>query len=121
MRLPRIKIRRWMIAIAFVAVVCWLTVRARRLEERAAFHAQEKQCCLSQAWTADKNYHWMEQNGATWCGSPRLLIEIAEDYEAVPMLRERAAYHDRLEAIYRRSVYFFWIPVPAEKPFGAAD
>ncbi len=117
MRRPRMTTRRWMIATAFVAVLCSGILRAQAFMRRASFHGREKQICLQQALDAEKAHQWMKERGGDWCGSRLLLIEIAEDYESVPDLRERAAYHAELEAMYRRAARYPWIRVPAEKPF----
>jgi hypothetical protein len=59
----------------------------------------------------------MKEEGGTWCGPVVLLVEIAEDYEAAPELRERAAYHAELETKYRWAARYPWLFAPAETPF----
>jgi len=44
-----------------------------------------------------------------------------EYYEAIPDLRERAAYHAELEVMYRRAAHYPWILAPTEKPFMPDD
>ena len=87
MRLPRMTTRRWMIATAVVAVLCWGTPRARALDRRAAFHAREKQECLVWAQCVE-GFHQRRI-----CTTHEVLVLMEEDYEAIRDLRERAAYH----------------------------
>ena len=119
MRLPRMTMRRWIVATAFVAVVCWGMLRARALERRAEFHAGEHQACLQRATIAVNRYQ-TEREACVLL--PRTaLIEIAEDFEAAPELRELAEYHADLANLYRRAVCYPWMLVPAEKPFVPND
>ena len=117
MRLPWLKTRRWIINTALVGGLCWSTSRADALKLRAEFHAEQKQNCLQQAEFAERQHHWMEQDGRNWCGSIVHLIDIAQDYEEVPELRERAAYHAAMELMYRQASRHPWQRMPAEKPF----
>jgi hypothetical protein len=100
-----------MIAVAAVAVLCWGTLRAHALERRAAFHAREKQECLVWAEGAEKFHQGYS------CTTHEIRIYMEERYEAIPDLRERAAYHAELEAMYRLAARYPWIPPPTEKPF----
>jgi hypothetical protein len=107
-----------MVATAFAAVLCWGTLRATALQRRAAFHAQEKQSCLQQAQAAEKDYQSLKQRLNEGSCEPRgLMLEIAEDFEAAPELRERAVYHAELEARYRRTARYPWMLAPSQKPF----
>ena len=116
MRMPRMTTRRWMVVAAIVAVLTWGISRAQALERRSAFHSSEKQSCLQEATAAEKRYHQFMEAGCILLPKAAVL-EIAEDYEAAPELRERAEYHAQLEALYRRAARYAWIPVQVEKPF----
>lgn len=86
MRLPRMTTRRWMVATAAIALFCWAELRGRALQQRAAFHARERQSCLRDAQNAEKNYLWMNSSANSWCGPRVQFIEIAEDFEEAPAL-----------------------------------
>ncbi len=117
MRLPWLSTRRWMIDTAVMAAVCWSTPRVDAFKLRAEFHAREKQGCLQQAEITERRYRWMTEEGGNHCGSTVLLIDIAEDYEDIPELRERVAYHAAMEWMYRQASRHPWRRVAAEKPF----
>jgi hypothetical protein len=121
MQLTRMTTRRWMVATAFAAVLSGGILRAQALQRRAAFHAWEKQSCLQKTRAAEKEYRWMQEEGGRWCGSRVLFVEIEEDYEAAPELRERAAYHSHWEAAYRRAARYPWLSAPAETSFVPDD
>ena len=117
MRLPRMTIRRWMVATAIVAAVCGEALRVHALQLRVAFHAREKQSCLRRAQAIEIEQRRWEKAKDRWCGLADIFVEMEELYEAIPVLRERAAYHAELEAKHRRAVLYPWILAPAEKPF----
>ncbi len=86
MQTPRMTTRRWMIAVAIVAVLMWGVVRTRFLQLRAAYHAQEKQQCIGTAQRYEKLYQLREKLIPTASVVMTLWLETQEDYEGVGAL-----------------------------------
>jgi C4-dicarboxylate-specific signal transduction histidine kinase len=119
MRLPRMTTRRWMVATAVIAVLCWGELRIHAFQQRAAFHAREKQSCPQEAQQAERAYSQLQELASQryLCGPKILWLKISEDFEKAPELRERAEYHAELESLYRQAMYRPWALIPREGEF----
>jgi hypothetical protein len=120
-RLPRMTTRRWMVAVVLVAVVMWAEMRRQRLRHRAAFHAGEKRVCLVVAQRSEKLYALRKVLMQTGAISQSIWLATREELEEALELRDRAAYHARLELACRWAMDRPWAFVPAETPFVPDD
>lgn len=118
MRIPRMTTRRWMVATAILATLCWAVVRADALHRRAAFHAHEQQWLTQEANRWETEYHRLWDERHRYCGDPAVIFVTRALFRfAVPQLLKRAAYHAELAVRYRRAARYPWFLAPAERPF----
>jgi hypothetical protein len=105
MPLPRMTTRRWMIAVAVIAVGvgAWMLVmRARSYAALAAFHAESAKECWRIVEAAEDN----RLDSATW-----------KDWIAYARrCRRMFPYHAALRRKYERATHYPWLPVEPDPP-----
>ena len=135
MRLPRMTTRRWMIAVAAVALmssgaVAGLRIRRRHVEflARVQSHTQmERFCALSE--------HQQRAYIKTWADSTMLLLRMQERFgldsgigkedarnelesfrRKVANWRRWTSYHTAMARKYRHAARYPWLPVEPDPP-----
>jgi hypothetical protein len=114
MRFPRMTTRRWMLAVAVVAllmggvvVAVRATRRSREYRQIAVWHAAMRDLCLGEAY----EYQYAYDHRAA--GDHRAETDWPR-YEAHE--RALARHHDGLAAKYDRAARYPWLPVEPDPP-----
>ena len=102
MRLPRMTTRRWMIAVAVVAIVMSGAVSLLRVERLASEYRR-----LYAQHSAETQRYRQEASKALGLRNARDLYVLAS---------RRAAYHAHLEAKYGHAAHSPWLPVERDPP-----
>jgi hypothetical protein len=100
MRLPRMTTRRWMVAVALVALLI-VTIQ---------WHAKWTGAYL---WMA--NEHARQKAIRTIPGGPGKATRVL-DIRSEVMSVDRERWHAAMAAKYRRAAYFPWLPVEPDPP-----
>jgi hypothetical protein len=119
MRLPRMTTRRWMIAVAVVAVMLAATLFRRhlRLRERGDYHARQEEVLTDRA----RHLEQLALEFADW--KPGI---VAQWRAYVACEAEIGAWHARLKEKYRHVARYPWLaiepdPPEPENPFNFED
>lgn len=102
MRLPRMTTRRWMLAVAVVALLCLLEHRRRTFRSRAAYH-QSRLSGLGVALSYDGHlrFYKHQDQGIKW---------LTNNEAKVP------AWHEAMARKYRDGARYPWLPVEPDPP-----
>jgi hypothetical protein len=101
MRLPRMTTRRWMIAVAAVALLCLLEHRRRSFESLAAYHQSK----------LDRFLIWQSLDDLTVIRLfHRDLKPLTTDEAKVPN------WHEAMARKYRHAARYPWLPVEPDPP-----
>ena len=102
MRLPRMTTRRWMIAVAAVAIVLSVAISLLRVERLASEYRR-----LYAQHSAETQRYRQEASKA---------LRLRNARDRYVLASRRAAYHAHLEAKYGHAAHSPWLPVEPDPP-----
>jgi hypothetical protein len=108
MRPPRMTTRRWMVAVAVVALIAWGIHRRNSFQRLAAWHRSQifppspgLSVRISENSAPTTRRWWIGEDGNVWLSAQ--------------LLRENS-WHTQMAEKYRRAARYPWLPVEPDPP-----